>query len=88
MPEYVLTISCPDRTGIVAALGSFIAERTGLIIEAAHFVDPFSDRSFMRTTFAAIGCRMLRAWGASSQYWLNASAWNGRFIRLNVAAGF
>jgi formyltetrahydrofolate deformylase len=51
MPEYVLTISCPDRRGIVAALATFIAERTGLIIEAAHFVDPFSDRSFMRTTF-------------------------------------
>ena len=51
MPQYVLTMSCPDRTGIVAAITSFIAERSGSIIEAAHFVDEFSNRSFMRTTF-------------------------------------
>jgi formyltetrahydrofolate deformylase len=49
--SYILTISCPDRTGIVAAITNFIAERGGLITEAAHFVDEFSDRSFMRTTF-------------------------------------
>jgi formyltetrahydrofolate deformylase len=51
MPSYILTMSCPDRTGIVAALTAFIAERQGLITEAAHFVDEFSDRSFMRTSF-------------------------------------
>ena len=51
MSQYVLTMSCPDRTGIVAAITSFIAERSGSIIEAAHFVDEFSNRSFMRTTF-------------------------------------
>jgi formyltetrahydrofolate deformylase len=51
MSQYVLTMSCPDRTGIVAAITGFIAERAGSIIEAAHFVDEFSNRSFMRTTF-------------------------------------
>jgi formyltetrahydrofolate deformylase len=51
MPELILTISCPDRTGIVAAVSAFIAQRGGLIIETAHFVDAYSDRSFMRTTF-------------------------------------
>jgi formyltetrahydrofolate deformylase len=51
MPRFTLTFSCPDRTGIVAAVATFIAERSGLIVEAAHFVDPLSDRSFMRTTF-------------------------------------
>jgi len=49
--SYVLTMSCPDGTGIVAALTGFIAERGGLITEAAHFVDEYSNRSFMRTTF-------------------------------------
>lgn len=52
MPHYILTMSCPDRTGIVAAIASFIAERNGLIMEAAHFVDAYSNRSFMRTTFS------------------------------------
>ncbi len=49
--NYIVTMSCPDGTGIVAAITGFIAERGGLITEAAHFVDEFSDRSFMRTTF-------------------------------------
>ena len=51
MPQFTLTTSCPDRTGIVAAISSFIAERSGSIIEAAHFVDGLSERSFMRTMF-------------------------------------
>ncbi|HSN71271.1 MAG TPA: formyltetrahydrofolate deformylase [Steroidobacteraceae bacterium] len=51
MLSYILTMSCPDRTGIVAAITNFIADRAGLITEAAHFVDEFSDRSFMRTSF-------------------------------------
>ena len=50
-PCYVLTVSCPDRTGIVTAVTRFIAEHNGLITEAAHFVDEWSDRSFVRTTF-------------------------------------
>ena len=52
MPAFVLTMSCPDRTGIVAGISTFIAERRGLIHEAAHFVDGYSNRSFMRTTFS------------------------------------
>jgi formyltetrahydrofolate deformylase len=51
MRQYVLGFSCPDRTGIVAAVTAFIAEHDGLIVEVAHFVDEFSDRSFMRTVF-------------------------------------
>ncbi len=49
--NYVLTMSCPDGTGIVAAIAGFVAERKGLITEAAHFVDEYSERSFMRTSF-------------------------------------
>jgi len=49
--NYILSMSCPDSTGIVAAITGFIAERGGLITEAAHFVDDYSERSFMRTTF-------------------------------------
>ena len=49
--HFILSMSCPDGTGIVAAITGFIAERGGLITEAAHFVDEYSERSFMRTTF-------------------------------------
>jgi formyltetrahydrofolate deformylase len=49
--DYILTMSCPDTTGIVAAITGFIAERHGLITEVAHFVDEYSDSSSMRASF-------------------------------------
>jgi formyltetrahydrofolate deformylase len=49
--NYILTMSCPDTTGIVAAITGFIAERHGLITEVAHFVDEYSDSSSMRASF-------------------------------------
>jgi formyltetrahydrofolate deformylase len=51
----ILTMSCPDTTGVVAAITGFVAERSGLITEAAHFLDEYSDRSFMRTAFRVDG---------------------------------
>jgi formyltetrahydrofolate deformylase len=50
-PSFVLTTSCPDTTGIVAAVASFLASRNCLITEAQHFDDPFTVTSFMRTVF-------------------------------------
>ncbi|MFZ9059692.1 MAG: formyltetrahydrofolate deformylase [Steroidobacteraceae bacterium] len=49
--HFILALSCPDATGIVAAVTAFIAGRGGTITEAAHFVDEHCDRSFMRTSF-------------------------------------
>ncbi|MCC5867832.1 MAG: formyltetrahydrofolate deformylase [Gammaproteobacteria bacterium] len=49
---FILTLSCPDTVGIVATVTTFIAGHGGLITEAAHFVDPHSSRSFMRTSFS------------------------------------
>jgi formyltetrahydrofolate deformylase len=50
-PAYVLTTSCPDTTGVVAAVAGFLASRNGLITEAQHYDDPYSVTSFMRTVF-------------------------------------
>lgn len=50
-PSYVLTISCPDTTGIVAAVAGFLASNHCLITEAQHFDDPYTVMSFMRTVF-------------------------------------
>jgi len=47
-PTCTLTISCPDRVGIVAAVSHFIAERGGWIVEANHHADAASGRFFMR----------------------------------------
>src|SRR5215831_16880713 len=50
-PRFVLTTQCPDTTGVVAAVSSFLAAQNGLITEAQHYDDPFSDTSFMRVVF-------------------------------------
>jgi formyltetrahydrofolate deformylase len=47
----ILTISCPDTTGVVAAVASFLAANNCLITEAQHFDDPSTNTSFMRTVF-------------------------------------
>jgi formyltetrahydrofolate deformylase len=49
--RYILTISCPDRTGIVAAVAGFLAARDAFITESSHFGDPETRRFFMRTVF-------------------------------------
>jgi formyltetrahydrofolate deformylase len=48
---YIFTISCPDRTGIVAAVAGFLADHDAFITESSHFGDPETQRFFMRTVF-------------------------------------
>jgi formyltetrahydrofolate deformylase len=50
-PTLVLTLSCPDTIGVVAAVANFLAARRCLILEAQHHDDPYTVRSFMRTVF-------------------------------------
>jgi len=51
--RYILTLSCPDIAGIVAAVSGFLRDNGGFIIESAQFGDPYSGRFFMRTYFSA-----------------------------------
>ncbi|MGH3438159.1 MAG: formyltetrahydrofolate deformylase [Sciscionella sp.] len=37
--RYVISFGCPDRTGIVARISSFLAEHGGWIVEAAYHTD-------------------------------------------------
>jgi formyltetrahydrofolate deformylase len=48
---HILTTSCADTTGIVAAISGFLASNHALITEAQHHDDPFTRTSFMRTVF-------------------------------------
>jgi len=52
MPELVLTLACPNRPGIVAAISTCLFEGGGDIREAQQFDDAESGRFFMRTVFA------------------------------------
>ncbi len=51
--EYVLTLTCPDRPGIVRDVSTFIADNDGNIIDSAQFGDPETDLFCMRIHFAA-----------------------------------
>lgn len=46
--QFVLTISCPDRTGIVSKVSSFLAQNKCLINEANHHADTELGMFFMR----------------------------------------
>ncbi|SFB00006.1 formyltetrahydrofolate deformylase [Amycolatopsis marina] len=46
--RYVITFGCPDRTGIVARVSSFLAEVGGWIVEAAYHTDPDTGWFFTR----------------------------------------
>jgi len=49
--KYILTLSCEDKSGIVAAVSGFLAENGGFIVESAQFGDPSTKRFFMRVEF-------------------------------------
>ena len=49
---YILTLSCPDQTGIVHAVSSFLHHNGGNIEEAAQYNDHDTGLFFMRVQFA------------------------------------
>ncbi|CAL3970979.1 unnamed protein product [Diplocarpon coronariae] len=53
--EYILTLSCPDRPGIVHAVTGFLAQHNLNIVDSQQFGDPTSKRFFMRVHFAQVG---------------------------------
>ncbi len=54
-PCFILTIACPDRTGIVAEVSRFLFERDCNIIDSAQFGDRSNGRFFLRIFFASEG---------------------------------
>ncbi|MCF1469378.1 formyltetrahydrofolate deformylase [Agrobacterium vitis] len=51
MTSYVLTVSCPSKRGIVAALSGYLAEMGCNIVDSSQFDDLDTDRFFMRVSF-------------------------------------
>lgn len=51
--SYILTVSCPDKVGIVAAVAGVLAESDLFITDSHHFGDPGTRNFFMRTAFEA-----------------------------------
>ncbi|PLB46444.1 formyltetrahydrofolate hydrolase [Aspergillus steynii IBT 23096] len=53
MSSFILTLSCPDRPGIVHAVTAYLVENNLNIVDSSQFGDPSSQRFFMRVHFAA-----------------------------------
>jgi formyltetrahydrofolate deformylase len=51
--QYVLTLSCPDRPGIVSAVSTFLAHNGQNILDAQQFDDTETGHFFMRVVFTA-----------------------------------
>jgi formyltetrahydrofolate deformylase len=51
--RYTLTLSCPDKVGIVAAVSGFVAKHGGWIVEASYHTDLEAQRFFMRQEILA-----------------------------------
>ncbi|MGL9616371.1 formyltetrahydrofolate deformylase [Bradyrhizobium sp. U531] len=51
--QYVLTLSCPDRPGIVSAVSTFLAHNGQNILDAQQFDDIETKKFFMRVVFTA-----------------------------------
>jgi formyltetrahydrofolate deformylase len=49
--QFVLTLSCPNRPGIVAAVSTHLFQNGCNILDASQFDDTESDRFFMRVVF-------------------------------------
>jgi formyltetrahydrofolate deformylase len=50
-PSYILTVVCPDKVGIVAAVAGYLTSRNWFIEESSHFGDRDTGTFFMRTRF-------------------------------------
>jgi formyltetrahydrofolate deformylase len=49
--QFVLTLRCPDRPGIVHAVSGFLVEHSGNILQSQQYGDPETGRFFMRVQF-------------------------------------
>jgi formyltetrahydrofolate deformylase len=50
--EYILTLSCKDVRGIVAAVSGFLLEQDGFILESTQYGDPDTHAFFLRMHFS------------------------------------
>ena len=59
--QYVLTLACPERPGIVRAVTAFLADRGFDIVEHQQFDDHISGKLYLRTAFTPASHRPRKA---------------------------
>ncbi|MEE4184683.1 MAG: formyltetrahydrofolate deformylase [Gammaproteobacteria bacterium] len=53
--SYILTVTCPDTVGIVAAMATYLSQQNYFVEESAHFGDRDTRMFFSRTRFSTNG---------------------------------
>jgi len=66
VPQFLLTLACPDRMGIVAEVSRFLVVHYCNIVESAQFEDPVSQRFFCGQPFVRPKVRLSRCCGNRS----------------------
>jgi formyltetrahydrofolate deformylase len=54
-PSYILTVTCPDTIGIVAAVSGYLRDKNYFVEESSHFGDRDTGNFFSRTRFSTQG---------------------------------
>jgi formyltetrahydrofolate deformylase len=54
-PSYILTVTCPDTIGIVAAVAGYLRDKNYFVEESSHFGDRDTGNFFSRTRFSTQG---------------------------------
>ena len=80
---FILTLSCPDRMGIVAAVSGFLAEQGCDILDSAQFGDRENGSFFLRMSFLSTYGRSLAELDSafrpiSRRFAMNAALHDGR----------
>lgn len=52
MTEYLLALSCPDRTGLIYAVMRWLLEKDCSVLDSDTYKDHFRERFFMRVHFS------------------------------------
>lgn len=80
MKYYILTLSCPDRTGIVHTVSGFLLNLGGNIIDSQQFGDYDSKTFFLRVHFSLENSDLEtlreRFEGIATQYDMNWKIWD------------
>ena len=85
MADYILTLRCENRPGIVAAVASRLAANGGNITEAHQFDDALTGKFFMRVAFTID--RPIDAFSTGFRAEAGSSASTGRCGRPTAPAG-
>lgn len=89
-PDYILTLSCPDRVGIVHRISGLLLAHDGNIIDAQQFGDRQSGQFFLRVHFSlpepsieTLKDEMAKAGDEFAMRWqINAAATKARLMIL------